>query len=372
MTLDGWPFLGTLIALAALTTAGTVWFWPRLARQAPGPVAMRLGLLVTTQIMVMTAALAGANIYFGFFTSWTDLFGTDTTRGKVVQGSSSSALGPAAVTFTQKTADLSAGPDPQRDGKIQFVDMKGVRSGLDSPAYVYLPPAYYQKGNETRRFPVVVVLSGYPGDAKNLITRLGVVSTAQQEMKAGRLQPTVFVLMRSSPAYPRDTECTDVPGGPQAATYFTQDMPEVIKAHYRVSANRSGWGMMGDSTGGYCSLKLVMRNSDRFSAAAALSGYYTTMQDITTGDLYGGSKLVRAENDLFWRLKSLPQPPISVMVTSSKKGERGYISTEQFLAAVHAPMHADSIILDQGGHNFNTWRRVLGPAMQWMSGKLTA
>ena len=43
MTLDGWPFLGTLIALAALTTAGTVWFWPRLARQAPGPIGMRLG-----------------------------------------------------------------------------------------------------------------------------------------------------------------------------------------------------------------------------------------------------------------------------------------------------------------------------------------
>ena len=41
MTLDGWPFLGTLIALAALTTAGTVWFLPRLARQAPGPIGMR-------------------------------------------------------------------------------------------------------------------------------------------------------------------------------------------------------------------------------------------------------------------------------------------------------------------------------------------
>lgn len=370
MTLTGWPFIGTLLALAALTTLGTVWQWERLARPGISAIATRLALLVTVQALVLSATLAWTNRYFAFYTSWGDLFGKDKSLGRVVQSKAAGA-NPDLAGLVEKKPEFSAGPDPKQDGKIESVDIKGARTGLETSGYVFLPPQYFQPGYESKRFPVVVNLTGYPGDAKALIQRLGVPRTALDEMKAGRVQPTIYVMMRPTVAPPRDTECTDVPGGPQAETFFAQDLPEVIKTHYRAAEGRSGWGFLGDSTGGYCALKIVMANSDRFAAAASMSGYYDSLQDVTTGDLYGGSKALKQQNDLFWRLQHLPAPPVSVLLTASKVGEKGYGSTERFLALAKPPMQTASVILDEGGHNFNTWRRVLTPSLQWLSQHLT-
>ena len=85
----------------------------------------------------------------------------------------------------------------------------------------------------------------------------------------------VLVMMRPSVTFPRDTECTDVPAGPQALTFFAQDVPMAISKAYRVQPN--GWGTIGDSTGGYCSTKITMLYPAIFHAAVSLSGYYYTL-----------------------------------------------------------------------------------------------
>jgi enterochelin esterase-like enzyme len=366
VSITGWPFIGLLLFGAVALSFATVWQWKRLAAPGIRTVMARLALLATVQFLVLAATLAYTNRYFAFYTSWGDLFGTDRSHGKVVE-SRVGNVDPDKYALTEKVSGFSSGPTPSQDGKIESVDIKGARTGLEVPAYVFLPPQYFQPAYAAKKFPVVVNLTGYPGDAKALIQRLGVPRTALSEINAGKVQPTIYVMMRPTVDPPRDTECTDIPGGPQAATFFAQDLPEVIKAHYRASDNRSGWGFMGDSTGGYCSLKIVMTNSDRFAAAASMSGYYTALQDVTTQNLYGGSKALRNENDLLWRLQHLPLPPVAVMVTASKVGEKGYPSTEKFLQLAKAPMQVASDILPDGGHNFNTWRRVLIPCLEWLS-----
>lgn len=35
------------------------------------------------------------------------------------------------------------------------------------------------------------------------------------------------------------------------------------------------------------------------------------------------------------------------------------------------PTRISSIILDIGGHNFNTWRREIPATLQWISGRLS-
>jgi S-formylglutathione hydrolase FrmB len=163
----------------------------------------------------------------------------------------------------------------------------------------------------------------------------------------------------------------DVPGGPQVQTYFARDVKADMIAHYRVAAGRDSWGILGGSTGGYCALKLAMSHPDEFSAAVSLSGYFKTIIDGTTGDLFHGDKSLEQRNDLMWRLAHLPAPPVNVVVTSSKKGEREYPETVRFLAAVRPPMQASSLILPSGGHNFNTWNRELPQALPWLAQQLT-
>lgn len=225
-----------------------------------------------------------------------------------------------------------------------------------------------------QRFPVMVVISGYPGGIMNLAQHLQVPQNAGKLIAQGRMQPTVIVMVRPTIAPPRDTECVDVPGGPQAETFFTKDLPDAMKSAYRVGHDPSAWGAFGYSSGGTCSLQLAMRNPKAYTSAVSLSGDYAIKDDLTTGSLFGpgpeGAQRER-EHDLLWRLKNLPVPQISALVASSRKGEADYGDTMKFLHAAKSPMTVDSIILPQGSHQFTTWRREVVPALEWQSQQLT-
>jgi S-formylglutathione hydrolase FrmB len=140
-----------------------------------------------------------------------------------------------------------------------------------------------------------------------------------------------------------------------------------------VGKKPGSWGIIGDSTGGYCALKLAMHHPGVYAAGAGLSPYYKAPIDPTTGDLFQGDGTLRNEANLWWYLKHRPAPDTSLLVSSSKVGEHNYKDTLKFIDHVRANnfTHISSIILDSGGHNFNTWRREIPPTMQWISERLT-
>ncbi|MGW1120544.1 alpha/beta hydrolase-fold protein [Streptomyces tanashiensis] len=69
---------------------------------------------------------------------------------------------------------------------------------------------------------------------------------------------------------------------PQAETFLARDRPEAISGAYRVGEHARDWGVIGNSTGGYCALKLGPHHPDRFAASAGLSPYYKAAEDVTT------------------------------------------------------------------------------------------
>jgi S-formylglutathione hydrolase FrmB len=403
MTLTGGPFLASLSVVAAATLAATVICWPRLAGRKASHAAARTGLLIATQLTAIVAVLGGLNAYFSFIVSWSDLVGThaSTTRQSghgrghaavtapiiVTRTKIAAVTRPAARAVTHMPAGPSAHPSAAGtsapaapaaagaavNGEILTIQIRGERTGIIVPrSYIYLPPQYFQRAYTHRLFPAVLVLTGYPSDPRSEITRLNLPAAATAGIAAGRLQPSVFIMMFSSVDMPRDTECTDIPGGPQAEAFFAEDVPLAVEESFRVATGAGGWAVMGDSTGGYCAVKLAMMHSDRFAAAVSLSGYYNSLQDFTTGSLYGRSAAYQAENDLFWRLRHRPPPPVSVLLTSSRVGEGDYQPTLEFLSMIRAPMHGYGLILPVGGHNFRTWGREIGQALDWLSQRLAA
>ncbi|MFI5689411.1 alpha/beta hydrolase [Streptomyces sp. NPDC051636] len=361
------------IALAVLLFVGTVWLWPRLARSGWRSVSGRVGLLFATQVMLFASVGIAANQAFGFYASWADLFGRETDQGVVVDHTTNGGTGgPLQVLSTQKVTGVS-GTRPQTAGQVQKVDIVGRTTHIATPAYVYLPPEYFQPRYRTRTFPAAVVLTGYPGTAQALVDKLHYPGTAQQLAKDGRMQPMILVMLRPTVAPPRDTECVDVPGGPQTETFFAKDLPDAVLAHYRVGKKPGSWGIIGDSTGGYCALKLAMHHPDVYAAGAGLSPYYKAPIDPTTGDLFHGDRTLRNRSDLWWCLKHEEAPDTSLLVSSSKIGESNYKDTLKFIGQVRATnlTRISSIILESGGHNFNTWRREIPATLQWMSGRLS-
>ncbi|WP_445284197.1 alpha/beta hydrolase [Streptomyces sp. DSM 118148] len=366
--------LALAVMLAAALFVATVWLWPRLARRSWRSVSGRVGLLLATQLALLASLGIGANQVFGFYADWADLFGRQTEQGVVVDHTSGGGSGgPLQVLSTSPVPGVTGASGPQAAGRIQRVDITGRTSRIASPAYVYLPPEYFQPRYRTRTFPAAVVLTGYPGTAQALVDKLNYPRTAQELAKDGRGQPMILVMLRPTVAPPRDTECVDVPGGPQTETFFAKDLPEAVLAHYRVGRRPGSWGVIGDSTGGYCALKLAMRHPDVYAAGVGLSPYYRAPTDPTTGDLFHGDRNLRDRSDLWWLLKHAPAPDTSLLVTSSRVGEHDYRDTLRFIARVKATNRTriSSIILDSGGHNFNTWRREIPAALQWLSGRLS-
>ncbi|HXR69182.1 alpha/beta hydrolase [Actinocrinis sp.] len=375
MSLTGLPLL---ILLAALTVAGfvaVVRFWPRLAAQGPRSLAGRAGALAVTQVLLLATVLAAANNYFGFYGSWRDLVSVATGHYAV---SAPSPLGAAqngsGITINSHgTLPIPGGADPARGGRLDDVTVRGQLTGLSAHALIYLPPQYFQASYRKTLFPTVIVSSGYPGDVTKLVTLLRYPARLVDGINAGQDKPMVLVMMSPMIISGRDTECTDVAGGgPRAGEFWSVDVTSAVERTYRVSQDASGWGLVGDSTGGYCALKLAMLNSDRFSAAASLSGYFDALQDGTTGDLYGGDPVFRRQNDLLWRIEHLPSPPIAALLTTSRTGESNYGPTMQFARDAKSPMRVSTLVRASGGHNFNTWNAEVPAALQWLSSHLAA
>jgi enterochelin esterase-like enzyme len=360
------------VLFAVLLFLGTVWFWPRLARRNWRAVSGRIGLLLATQVAIFASVGLVANQAFGFYASWADLFGQESGQGVVVDHGAGGTGGPLQVVSTRQV-DVPGGVKPRIGGQIQKVDIVGRRTHIVTPAYVYLPPEYFQPRYRTRTFPAAAVLTGYPGTAEALIKGLHYPRTAYELAKNGRMQPMVLVMLRPTVAPPRDTECVDVPGGPQTESFFAKDLPDAVSAHYRVGKEAGSWGIVGNSTGGYCALKLATHHPETYAAGAGLSPYYRAPIDPTTGDLFQGDKELRNSADLMWYLKHRPAPDTSLLVSSSKQGESNYKETLRFIDRVKAkrPTRISSIILDSGGHNFNTWRREIPATLQWLSGRLS-
>ena len=398
MTLTGNWLLALLIVLVLAAFTGVILLWRRLSGKTWKHVVGRVGVLGAAQLALVLVLAAFCNDYFGFYSSWHDLLGF---ASQAVNQNQPHPLGPAPgadapdgpggpgagvggpgvpgqprrpLLTVQSTGGLSlpGGNVPDATGETQNVTIYGATTGLSTQAIVYLPPQYFQPAYHGYEFPVAVVSTGYPGDLTALEDRLKYPYRLLTGINSHQDKPVVLVMTQPSPTSVGgvDTECTNVPGGPQVNTFWAQDIPRAVEDQYRVTPAAGGWGIIGDSTGGDCALKVTLMNSDKFSVAVSLSGDYNAPEDITTGDLYGSPQF-RQLNNVMWRIQNLPKPPVSLLLASSRSGENDYQAVLRFQRlTAGTPTHTSTLIRNEGGHNFTTWNAEIPPAMQWLTNTL--
>lgn len=374
MALLGWPLILALSALAVLVIAGTYVCWGRVRGPLAARVAARAGMLVANQLVAVLLLGAALNNWGYFYSSWADLLGTQTNHGHLVEAS---GPGPVLAGGTGRGVVPMNKPHKTtraqrhgwaRDGRLVAVRISGSATGLSTDAYVWLPPQYFQHRYAHSRFHAVEVMTGYPGSPVQLVRTIRYPAEALSLVRSHQMRPMVLVMTQVDIGMRRDTECTDVYAGPQVESFLGQDLPASISAAYRVRPN--GWGAIGDSTGGYCAAKLAMLNPHVFSAAVSLSGYFTTLHDVTTGSLWGGSRRLRNLNNLDWRMQHLPAPPVSLLVASTgqqSQSAQGIANSRTFISLAKPPMRVSSLIQPYGGHNPHTWRSELPIVLPWLS-----
>jgi enterochelin esterase-like enzyme len=350
------PALVVLLAvITALLLAAILGWWPRLAARGPRTVLLRIAALAALQLSVLSLIFVVINSSAEFYASWSELFGTQSGSGGVITGQHVTARGrgdgqaAAPVTVIANSPVAAPGPPAAPGGELQTVTFHGQLSGLSVPGFVYLPPGY---AAAMPQLPVAVVISGQLNAAGQPYSAGRLAATAARQIAGGKLKPLIVVMLpaRIGP----DQGCLDVPGGAQATTFFTEDLPQAVGSGYRAEPPASGrWALLADSAGGYCALQLAMTSSETFAAAALPPGDYTAPPGPAE---FGGSPQIRTQDNLTWLLLRQPMQPVSVLFT-------GPGSAQPFLSRARPPMY-----VGQAGLAAGTWR--LAAVIDWVGAVL--
>jgi hypothetical protein len=306
-----------LVVLAGLLMVGALSFWHVLAQAGIMRVLARIMVVCALDVVVVALTLATANRSGSFYASWSELFGTEHASGRII------ALGRGPVTarsvhshdgqltVTAKLPVAVPGQPPRGGGQLLAVSMTGPLSGITASGYLYVPGAAQRAAARHHGLQVIVIISNQLRVRAAGFFARRIADTAAVQIRSGLLRPVLIMMLPASIAPGAGRNCLDVPGGPQAGTFFAQDLPLLIKSEFPASSSSALWAVAGDSTGGYCALQLALTNSAVYSVAAAPAGYYAPQP--APGHLRASLPL-REQQNLIYLLEHQPMQPVSVLL----------------------------------------------------------
>jgi S-formylglutathione hydrolase FrmB len=262
-------------------------------------------------------------------------------------------------------------PGMPKTGAVYQVNIPGVTSGFAArPGYIYLPPAYL--ATPRPQLPVLVLLSGQPGDPRNWLDS-GQLQAMMDGFAArhGGLAPIVVMPddLGSEFANPL---CLDSRLG-NVQTYLTADVPNWITSHLQVRPPGQGWAVGGFSSGGTCAIQLSTQAPRLYRFFADISGQAGPTlgsRQLTISKAFGGNAAAFARVDPIVVL-ARTRFPRSAGVFVGGASDRMYTPQQRimYLAARHAGMKATFMELP-GGHDWRVWGGGLQHNVAWLAGQL--
>jgi len=371
MSLTGTVFLGLVILLTIAAFLLLVLTWPSLAGRRPSKIAIRAGMLLTVNGLVLLTAATQLNAQFLFFADWTDLRGafggaptvTALTRGTTASRASSLTVPGSAATAGRVLPPLPAGR-VSPSGVISYT-VTGPLSGIVGTVAVQLPPGYTDAANSSVRYPVIEAFQGYPGTVQSWIGAMNLGGVAAQEASAKRLRPVLVVSPQVEVPPGVDTECVNgSAGNPQLETWLAQDVPNWVTHTFRVLTDRSSWAAIGLSAGGWCAVMVAMLHPAQYSAAIVMSGYFSP-EFGPFYEAYPPRSDLTARYDLVALARHNP-PPVALWLLTSHGDAVSYKSSAAIIRAARPPLAVDATVLQNAGHRVSLWQQLLPNSLLWL------
>lgn len=274
--------------VAALAGLGLVAANLTRAHPGGGRRAWLRGVAATLAILpVVVAGALGVNAAYGVLTSVGALLGKPTVA-VMAEDELPRPVDPADQPTEPLASTWRPPPGMPAVGRRSAVVIPGTVSRFDArPAGLYLPPAALVEDPPV--LPVVVMMMGQPGspDVNYVADYLDAKAAAH-----GGLAPIVVVADQSGESM-ADTLCMDTPYFGNVETYVNTDVVTWIRAHLRVSADRSRWMVSGYSNGGLCSARFFARHPDVWGNVLSISPEEfpgSDYPDRTLADYFGGDQ----------------------------------------------------------------------------------
>ncbi|GAA1986115.1 hypothetical protein GCM10009838_55710 [Catenulispora subtropica] len=378
----------TAIFLAVAGPVGTYLLWNRVRGPQPVRAVSRLAMIGVSQVMAILLFGVVVNNYYGLYASWDDLLGETGPPGVIIHGNSVAAgtpapgselpPGPGGDAQGGRGAVVPLVPRVRPPGPAQKFDkygedslvtsFTGPKSGLggQNDVMVWLPPQYNDPAYANTDFPVVMLFPGYPGSPQTWFGNMAGQKELAKLVQQKASTPFVLAAVNISPIKGVNTDCTDIPNGAQVATYIAEDVRTMLQRTFRVTTDRTGWGMMGYSEGGLCAGKLLVQYPQYFGAAVQMSA------DVRPGGYVSKYGLDFANrNSTLWMLKNhKPNPPVALLAAASAEDAGGSVLTDALSLHDAAPELVDVLKKDYGSHNTEVWKQWLPQAYGWLSAHL--
>lgn len=322
---------------------------------------------VLLNVVVLLLAFTLLNDQYLFYASWDDLFGAPTVAVAAQGGAVAHAA--AEVHTTGGALDGRPpvfSPAALVPGRIQRYTYTGAASHVTGQILVYLPPHYNPAA--AVRYPVIEVLHGFPASPITALTRVKVGDYVDSAVSRHQLAQPVLVVPQIDNPSSRDTECINIPGGPQVETWLAVDVPRWTAEHFRVRTDRGSWSSLGYSYGGWCSAVLGLRHSPTFVASIILLGYFRPDFEKGYQPIPAGSPYLR-RYDLVSVAAHTP-PPEALWILTSKQDALSYPSTSALLAEAKPPLSVTAHVLQVGGHRIQVIMPAIADSLAWLGHEL--
>ncbi|MFG2722269.1 alpha/beta hydrolase [Streptomyces sp. NPDC048416] len=367
MSLTGTPFFVTAIVAAVLAVVVPLLVWHRVG----GPVvvrgAVRLFMVVTAQASAVLVVFVAVNNANGLYDTWGDLLGTESHVAAAPDLGADGTGGHGLGQEPRVRQSFAPAGDSDLGVGVRVTQLTGRVSGAEGEVYVWLPPQYDDPAYRNKAFPVVELLPGHPGSARDWFTNLDVTGQLRPMMASGEVHPFILVAPRTSLLARQDTGCANVPGVVNADTWLSVDVRTMVTDTFRALTGADGWAVAGLSAGAHCSAKLTVEHPDRYRAGIALSGYNDPAAE--SGSITAGDPALRRATDPLWMLTHAKRPPSVSLFLTGQPGD-GYEDGLALRAAAKPPTKV-WVRQTSGGHLNAVWRPLLPDMFRWLSGQVS-
>ncbi|WP_165365031.1 alpha/beta hydrolase-fold protein [Streptomyces sp. C] len=296
-------------------------------------------------------------------------------KGKKAPAAAGSPAAPAASPSAEGKVRMPAGPVPAmtkaRDtsaGPVMVTRLAGPKSGVTGQVWVWLPPEYHDPKYAKTGFPVLTLFAGGQSNGYNTWagSELPIPEEDVRLVKAGKAHPFIMVMpvQNFSGDEKKALDCSDIPGQPKMATWMAQDIPDWVRANFRTLKGRDSWGVMGASTGGFCSAKLALQYPDVYRAAVPIDGYF-----VPDSRLWQGHDAEKAANSPD-QLVAQGKADVKMLVTAG--GADGYEKgvVKSWMAKAVPPVAIEYYEQPGGKHLTSDFKKMIPDALQWFTKNL--
>jgi enterochelin esterase-like enzyme len=248
----------------------------------------------------------------------------------------------------------------------QGVYSSAALGGERRPYSIYLPSSYDTFPD--RRYPVLYLLHGSPGDHTNWFDAGHAVAAADALFAEGAMRETILVAPDGNGAVYRVSAWANSHDKRQRMEdSIATDLVSAIDSQYRTLPDRADRAIGGLSEGGYAAANIALHHPDVFGAAVPLSGYFVA----ENSSVFGPGPATAP-------YRTLNSPALYVQTPEGKSAARQvsfvigvgtgdgtfYKAALAFAAQLRALGASVAYLEVSGGHSWTVWGQLLGQALR--------